>query len=82
MNINLKKLHQDIDTLLIQDLLQQGFTKTQIASILNISRQTLFNKEQKNNNFSTLFLRLRNNLSIYTFCIIVPIHAPIKGKLN
>ncbi|WP_288843891.1 helix-turn-helix domain-containing protein [uncultured Megasphaera sp.] len=47
MNINLKKLHQDIDTLLIQDLLQQGFTKTQIASILNISRQTLFNKEQK-----------------------------------
>lgn len=44
--INLKQLHRDMDNLIIQELLRQGFSKTRIAQLLQISRQTLFNKER------------------------------------
>lgn len=44
LHINIKQLHREVDQLVIQNLLDQGYTKTNIASILNISRQSVFNK--------------------------------------
>ncbi len=44
LRIDMKQLHHSIEHLIIQDLLSQGFTKSQIANTLHISRQTLFNK--------------------------------------
>ncbi|MCH4188583.1 MAG: sigma 54-interacting transcriptional regulator [Megasphaera sp.] len=44
LHIDMKQLHHEVDQLVIQNLLDQGYTKTNIASILNISRQSVFNK--------------------------------------
>ena len=41
--INLKKLQNTVQRLLVEDLLQQGYSKVDIAKILNVSRQTVFN---------------------------------------
>lgn len=43
-NIDLKQLQNSVERLVIEDLLSQGYTKTQVAQILKVSRQTLFNK--------------------------------------
>lgn len=48
LRIDMKQLHHSVEHLIIQDLLAQGFTKSQIAKTLNISRQTLFNKLKEN----------------------------------
>ena len=44
MHINMKQLQRSVEQLVIEDLLAQGYTKTQIAKFLGISRQTVFNK--------------------------------------
>lgn len=44
LQIDMKKLHHEVDLLVIQNLLDQGYTKTDIASILHMSRQSVFNK--------------------------------------
>lgn len=44
LRIDMKQLHKEVELLIIHNLRQQGYTKLQIAKILNISRQTLFNK--------------------------------------
>ncbi len=44
LHIDMKQLQRSVEQLVISDLLRQGYTKGQIAGILNISRQTLFNK--------------------------------------
>lgn len=41
--LDMKKAQQTFQKLVINDLLEQGYTKTEVASMLNITRQTLFN---------------------------------------
>ncbi len=43
-HIDMKSLQHSVELLVIEDLLRQGYTKNQVAGILSISRQTLFNK--------------------------------------
>lgn len=42
--LDMKKAQHTFQQLVINDLLEQGYTKTEVASILNITRQTLFNR--------------------------------------
>lgn len=44
LHIDRKQLHQEVDQLLIETLLAQGYTRNDVASILGVSRQTIFNK--------------------------------------
>lgn len=41
--LDMKKAQRTFQQLVINDLLEQGYTKTEVASMLNITRQTLFN---------------------------------------
>lgn len=41
--LDMKKAQHTFQQLVINDLLEQGYTKTEVASMLNITRQTLFN---------------------------------------
>lgn len=50
LHINMKSLQHQVELLVIKDLLHQGYTKNQIAKILSISRQTLFNKLKDSSN--------------------------------
>ncbi|WP_101912858.1 sigma-54 interaction domain-containing protein [Megasphaera vaginalis (ex Bordigoni et al. 2020)] len=43
-DLDMKKLQASFQQLVIQDLLDQGYTKVQVAKILHLSRQTLFNR--------------------------------------
>ena len=47
LHIDMKQLQHSVEQIVIDDLLQQGYTRLQIAKILNVSRQTLFNKMHK-----------------------------------
>ena len=42
--IDMKKAQNTFQKLVINDLLELGYTKTEVASMLNITRQTLFNR--------------------------------------
>lgn len=44
LQINMKELSSTIDSLIFQSLLDKGLSKTQVAKLFGISRQTLFNK--------------------------------------
>lgn len=44
LQINLKELNGVVDSIIIQSLLNKGLSKIQVAKLLGISRQTLFNK--------------------------------------
>lgn len=41
--LDMKKAQHTFQQLVINELLEQGYTKTEVASMLNITRQTLFN---------------------------------------
>ena len=44
LHIDRKQLHQKVDELMIETLLNQGYTRNEVASILSVTRQTIFNK--------------------------------------
>ena len=43
----MKNLETAIEQILIQELSDKGYTQTDIARLLNVSRQTVFNKMKK-----------------------------------
>jgi len=43
----MKNLETTIEQILIQELSDKGYTQTDIARLLNVSRQTVFNKMKK-----------------------------------
>ena len=47
LRLDMKQAQHTFQQLVINDLLAQGYTKTEIASMLNITRQTLFNRLKK-----------------------------------
>lgn len=44
LRIDMKALQHSVEVWVIEDLMRQGYTKSQIAQILSVSRQTVFNK--------------------------------------
>uniref|UniRef100_UPI00124347C7 sigma-54 interaction domain-containing protein n=1 Tax=Megasphaera sp. DJF_B143 TaxID=537288 RepID=UPI00124347C7 len=47
LSLNMKNLETTIEQILIQELSDKGYTQTDIARLLNVSRQTVFNKMKK-----------------------------------
>jgi propionate catabolism operon transcriptional regulator len=43
-SINMKQAQHTFQQLVINDLLAQGYSKTEVAQMLHITRQTLFNR--------------------------------------
>jgi len=43
----MKHLETAIQQLVIRDLMEQGYTQTEIAKLLHVSRQTIFNRLKK-----------------------------------
>lgn len=44
LQLNMKSLEKTIQQLLIEELQEKGYSQKDIAKLLNVSRQTIFNK--------------------------------------
>ena len=44
MTLNMKHLEVTIQQILIEELQEKGYSQKDIAKLLNVSRQTIFNK--------------------------------------